>query len=60
MIIIFMIAEKLTSSALYGKFSQNTSIKHCGLTLTATKLIFIPQNKEQPHQTNGANGLHSV
>jgi hypothetical protein len=63
MIIIFIIAEKFTSSTLHGRFSQNTSKKNTAcLRVTATKLIFVPPNKEQPHhtQTNGLTGLHAV
>jgi len=39
-------------------FRDNTA----GLSVTATNLIFIPQNKEQQHhtKTNGATELHSV
>jgi len=38
MIIIFIVAKKLSSSTLYGKFSRNTSIKYCGLTRDGNKI----------------------
>jgi hypothetical protein len=45
-----------------GNIRKTLRENTAGLRVTATKLTFVPQNKQQPHhtQTNGAIELHSV